>query len=87
MALLGSVSLENNFKEMSTLNNVYVKVMYVRCDKQLGKANVCIFRSQGDSPLHTRDYTFQVDLDGANFISQAYSHLKTLPEFLNTADA
>lgn len=87
MALIGNVSLENNFKELSSLDNAYIKVMYVRCDKQVGKANVCIFKSQGDSPLHTKDYTFQVDLSGVNFISQAYNHLKTLPEFVRTTDA
>jgi hypothetical protein len=31
-------------------------------------------------------YKFAPNLDGANFIKQAYEHLKTLPEFSGATD-
>jgi hypothetical protein len=31
-------------------------------------------------------YSFAPDLNGKNFIAQAYEHLKTLPEFAGATD-
>ena len=36
--------------------------------------------------IRTDSYLFVPDLDGPNFIRQAYLHLKTLPEFANAVD-
>lgn len=36
--------------------------------------------------IRTDSYLFVPDLNGLNFIRQAYLHLKTLPEFANAVD-
>jgi hypothetical protein len=36
--------------------------------------------------LVSKTYNFQPDLGGANFLAQAYAHLKTLPEFSGAVD-
>lgn len=36
--------------------------------------------------IEEQDYSFKPDLSGANFIAQAYNHLKTLPEFSGSTD-
>ena len=62
----------------SVSDELYVKVQRVNADKTTAQAFV-IFK--GEKITGANDYAFQVDLNGANFISQAYNHLKTLPEF------
>jgi hypothetical protein len=36
--------------------------------------------------IHSERFSFVPELDGSNFIKQAYLHLKTLPEFANATD-
>lgn len=38
------------------------------------------------SLIEQKRYTFIVDLNGKNFIKQAYEYLKTLPEFAGAVD-
>lgn len=40
----------------------------------------------GSRVLIEKYYSFIPDLNGDNFIAQAYQHLKTLPEFANALD-
>ena len=39
-----------------------------------------------DIKLAERSYSFSANLDGPNFIKQAYLYLKTLPEFSDATD-
>ena len=74
-----STSTENQyFKE------AYVKVAVVSGDKATATASV-IFTLNGEEAMQ-RSYDFAIDLDGPNFIKQAYEHLKTLPEFEDAID-
>ena len=41
---------------------------------------------QNSEQLETGFYSFTPNLDGQNFIAQAYNHLKTLPEFSGATD-
>ena len=44
------------------------------------------YNSQGGKVLFNKEYSFAPDLDGPNFIQQAYEYLKTLPEFAAATD-
>jgi hypothetical protein len=66
-----------------TLEDCYIKVASVESDKAMGLAQVAF--CAGETSF-ARSYPFTVDLEGPNFIKQAYEHLKTLPEFEGAED-
>ena len=68
-------------KEVSA--TLYIKVNLVRATKESGVANLLI--SNGNS-TQAETKEFPIDLDGPNFIKQAYLHIKTLPEFAGSLD-
>ena len=71
-------------KEVSIkIDNAYVKVESVSGSKEVVTANVTT--TAGDISK-AKFYQFRPDLDGPNFIKQAYEHLKTLPEFIGAVD-
>jgi len=63
--------------------SAYVKVETVSGTKADASANVSF--ADGNKKF-IKTYKFNVDLEGANYIAQAYKHLKTLPEFENAID-
>jgi hypothetical protein len=65
------------------INNAYVKVDSVSGSKDMITATVTT--TAGDASK-TKFHHFKPDLDGPNFIKQAYEHLKTLPEFADSVD-
>ncbi len=69
--------------ESSIQMNAYVKVETVSGTKSEASANVSF--ADGIKKF-IKTYNFQVDLDGKNYIAQAYEHLKSLPEFENATD-
>jgi hypothetical protein len=66
-----------------THRDVYIKVANVTGTKE--KAN-CQVEFASASLNWSKQYRFVPSMDGANFIKQAYEHLKTLPEFQNAID-
>lgn len=76
----GVVSEENGFVDMP---NTYIKVERVNGSKDFVTADVTMTADGVRQMVH---YKFKPDLDGANFIKQAYLHLKTLPEFSGAVD-
>ena len=87
ISLNGNVNLEDNgiggVASVSVSDLVYIKVTNVNASKENAIAHV-LFTSENITG--ERRYSFQVNLDGENFIRQAYEHLKTLPEFAGAAD-
>jgi hypothetical protein len=63
--------------------NCYIKVEAVSGGKESAVASVLF---QSDTAVFTQTYEFVPDMDGPNFIKQAYEHLKTLPEFSSAED-
>lgn len=61
----------------------YIKVEKISGDKSLLNADVSW---TGESVRGRRSYAFAPNLGGANFLAQAYAHLKTLPEFAGATD-
>lgn len=65
-------------------NACYIRVELVNATKTLASAVVSTKLSEKLTVQST--YQFEVNLDGPNFIAQAYEHLKTLPEFSDATD-
>jgi len=89
MALTKTLTLTNNFGTESILENVYVKITNLQGNKDLMEADVNLFptiNNEKGQSIQTRMVSFTPDLDGPNFIQQAYEHLKTLPEFADATD-
>lgn len=86
MALKQNISLENNFGEKSHFLGAYIKVSVVSGSKKIMTATVEFLREPNGRKLSEKQYFFQPNIDGKNFIAQAYDHLKTLNEFSNSED-
>ena len=67
--------------EMNLTKDLYIKVVSVQGTKETVAANVTF-----SDTSKTSVYEFTPDLNGGNFIKQAYEHLKTLPEFSDAID-
>lgn len=63
--------------------DAYIKVLTVSGSKE--ELNIAVLFSD-HSVNFRQNYNFTPDLDGHNFIKQAYLHLKTLPEFGGAID-
>jgi hypothetical protein len=69
-----------------TVAECYIKVPMVEVNKSEGMANVSFFDKPNGKLLQTKIYAVPHDLNGSNALSQAYNHLKTLPEFAGATD-
>ena len=74
-----------NFKGIE-VQECYIRVSQVSCNKQQGTAFIEFKANQTSDPFETTSHQFGVKLNGANFIAQAYEHLKTLPDFSGATD-
>ena len=72
------------FEGSLTVENAYWKVTAISGDKDEIRCEICAI-SNG-SAIATRSYAFTPDLSGANFIQQAYNHIKNQDEFAGAAD-
>lgn len=86
MALKKTISLKNNFGLMSEIPDCYVRVDEIRGGKTALAAKVAFCSADKQHRYGIKAYDFFPSLDGANFIRQAYEHLKTLPEFAGAVD-
>ena len=64
----------------------YCKVSRVNGFKEYIVATVDVIEEDTAIVLLRREYSFVPDLEGPNFIKQAYEHLKALPEFAGAED-
>lgn len=87
MALRKSLSITKpTMRGELSYENAYWKVSTVSGDKETLMATVVVLTNDKSELLDERAYWFTPDLDGPNFIKQAYEHLKTLPELENAED-
>jgi hypothetical protein len=72
------------FQTSASANGVaYIKVERVDSSKSAAIAYVTY---SGDAVKGNKTFEFVPNLDGKNFIAQAYDYLKTLPEFAGATD-
>lgn len=77
-----------SFSGTLTLSDAYWKVEQVIATKTEATCIVTINKTESGAKIQVdnKRYSFVPDLDGSNFIAQAYAHLKTLPEFSGATD-
>ena len=66
--------------------NAYCKINKQDGTKELVCFDVDFFTQKDGEKINSLVYQFCPDMDGGNFIKQAYEHLKTLPEFEGAID-
>jgi hypothetical protein len=84
VTLIDSNTIASTAKEKKTFSNCYIKVCKVDGDKN--KVEAFVMSTLTDQSSINKTYEFSPDMNGKNFIAQAYEHLKTLPEFAGAID-
>lgn len=80
---IGGISIiEPTFEK--DLGECYIKVDRLSGNK--GEVVAFVTKTSADGTLLENGYGFIPDMEGPNFIKQAYDHLKTLPEFEGAVD-
>jgi hypothetical protein len=80
------------FDTPAEIKNAYCRIAYVAGDKRSMSVRINCFKSKEaadmEPPAHWVVVSFIPDMNAgsANFIAQAYVHLKTLPEFSGATD-
>ena len=82
---VGGIPVETG-AETSAEVSEYVQIRDIKASKVEVAARVFFVNEESGSLVREQFYTFQPDLEGPNFIAQAYEHLKTLPEFADAED-
>ena len=85
MALTKTVVLKAYGQNVS-INNAYIKIDEIKGGKNKIDALFGVYDKQNGNCVKQSVSRFEPVLDGANFIKQAYQHLKTLPEFAGAQD-
>lgn len=87
---MGYVAFENAYFETgeTTISTpfLYVKVESVSGSKEKVQAFVSFTDESKNQKLFEKQFTFTPSIGAGNFIAQAYTHLKTLPEFAGATD-
>ena len=86
MALSKNLSLVDNFGEEVLLKDAYIKVDEIKGGKLGLIITVRSYKNDRSIVLQRQEFAFVPNIDGSNFIAQAYEHLKTLPEFAGATD-
>lgn len=68
------------------LNNGYCKITNIIGSKEQIKFTLTVINKKSNIIFKESIYKFVPNMDGGNFIKQAYEHLKTLPEFVGATD-
>jgi hypothetical protein len=66
--------------------NAYIKVATLTGSKDSIRAVVEVRTSEDGEFISKHDFVFTPDLDGSNFIAQAYEQAKKQPQFENAQD-
>lgn len=86
MALQKTISVKTNLNTDAVFNDAYIRVESVKIEREFGRAIVQTHKEKNGQVVAQNGYSFEYDLSGVNPISQAYVHLKSLPEFSGAVD-
>jgi hypothetical protein len=86
MALLSSITITNSFGDTKEFADAYTKITSLVGNKSTIVARWNAFEEKDGRDVGNGQVIFAPDLEGNNFIKQAYLHLKTLPEFSDAVD-
>lgn len=76
----------DGFEGKLTAKNAYFKVSTMHASKEKVVFQLSILTALNGFEIGGNSFDFVPDMDGGNFIAQAYKHLKTLPEFAGATD-
>jgi len=85
MALSKNITVKAFGKNLN-FDDAYIKVSSLTGTKDQVDVKICIFSAKDGELLETTYVRFVPSMTSANFIKQAYEHLKTLPEFAGSTD-
>lgn len=81
------MALSNTFEFAGlTVTNGYLRVNEISGSKNQIAFTLAYQSASGEDALKHEAFTFTPDLDGDNFIAQAYAYLKSLPDFSDATD-
>jgi hypothetical protein len=87
MALKKSIiETREGFSGQLTALDAYWRVFNVAGNKEKVTATVGAYTTKDGQVLTTRQYDFVPNMDGENFIKQAYQHIKSQPDFDGAID-
>ena len=86
MALQSKITIADLSGTTTEFSNAYIKVTSLVGDKLAIVARWNAFDQKDGLDIGNGQVIFVPDLEGYNFISQAYLKMKTLPEFANATD-
>jgi aspartate/tyrosine/aromatic aminotransferase len=87
MAIKKNITLNDQFNDSRTYNNAYIRVDIISGTKHSINFGVGYYKDEtAKHRLMQSGFELKPTLSGANFIEQAYLHLKTLPEFADAVD-
>lgn len=85
MALKKTIS-RTAFGQSVSVPDAYIRVQTISGTKSMIYADVLILTSKDGERVDYVKVDFVPNLDGGNFIKQAYEHLKNTPEFAGSID-
>lgn len=90
MALTKKIQSSDNFGRPAEFEDAYIKVVSTTGGKDVVVASVCIYAQDPKNAsvqiVKNEQHKFAPDMNGGNFIAQAYKHLKTLAEYTDAND-
>lgn len=89
MALMKKfLQTKKHFNGSLEIPNAYWRVETFNFSKNQSSFIVSINKKENNEciKVHQKEFFFSPDINGKNFIAQAYDHLKTLPEFAGATD-
>jgi hypothetical protein len=84
MALKKTIT-RSAFGQSVSVPDAYIRVESISGTKSMIHADIAIATADGQR-VDFLKIGFQPNMDGGNFIKQAYEHLKTLPDFAGAVD-
>lgn len=86
MAIKKDMTLTDNFGIEVTIKDAYTRVATIEGSKSAMWAVVETWSADKSHGVMVERIDFEPALDGKNFISQAYDHIKTLPAYAGAID-
>lgn len=86
MAITKNMLLLDNFDKEVSFPEAYIKILEVFTSKSKTRLAYGIYQEANGRLLKEGSEVFEIDLEAANPIKQAYIYLKSLPEFTGATD-
>ena len=86
MALTKNIVLKDNFDDDKQFANAYIKVDSLSGNKEEMRVMVGIYREKDKQKINNQQLVFVPNLNGVNFISQAYEAMKKDLRFESATD-